>query len=236
MINYRNMYQTGSVLIKNSNVSPALWFIFAASFYVKFLGKVPVGSESASNKWWINASQTGEWVKRWMTADESSLYKTILLFLFTESFSYKRILKQQSTYEHIEIAVLPSFTLPLTTSCLSCASLLPLPLLSAKAQHCNRCEPCRPGGRLGAPCTGRERAREWAHCSWRMRPVFHRQVRFCPKVVIRPHKHFIHRLLTCTHANASKHTLTTAALSHTLAQRHLREIAQESEAYLSCLA
>lgn len=205
------MYQTGSVLIKTSNVSPALWFIFAASFYVKFLGKVPVGSESASIKWWTNASQTGEWVKRWMTAEKSFFF-----FCSPNVFHTKEFLKQQSTYEHIEIAVLPSFTLPLTTSCLSCASLLPLPLLSAKAQHCNRCEPCRPGGRLGegAPWTGRERAREWAHCSWRMRPVFHRQVRFCPKVVIRPHKHFIHRLLTCTHANTHWPQLLWATHSH----------------------
>lgn len=40
--------------------------------------------------------------------------------------------------KHIKIAVLPPFTL-LTTSCLSCASLLPLPPLSSKAQHYTRC-------------------------------------------------------------------------------------------------
>lgn len=49
---------------------------------------------------------------------------------------------------------------------------------------------------------------ERAHCSWRMRPVFQRQVRFCPKVVIRPHKHLINSLLTCTHANTTQHTHT----------------------------
>lgn len=38
---------------------------------------------------------------------------------------------------------------------------------------------CRLGE--GAPWMKREWGRERARCSWRMRPVFRRQVRFCPK-------------------------------------------------------
>lgn len=127
-----------------------------------------MGSERGSSRWWTNVSSilTGEWVKRRMTVQDSSAHYTKRL-VSINYFSYNRILKQQSTYEHFKIAVLLSFTLPLTTSCLSCASLLPLPLLSAKAQHYNRCELCRLGRQLGegAPRTRRERARDWAHAA-----------------------------------------------------------------------
>lgn len=47
---------------------------------------------------------------------------------------------------NIKITVLPSFTLLLTTSSLSCASLLPLPLLPSKAQH--QMVACRQGDNL----------------------------------------------------------------------------------------
>lgn len=47
----------------------------------------------------------------------------------------------------------------------------------------------------------RERGSERAHCSWRMRPVSQKQVRFCPKVVIRPHKHSFN-MQTHTHTQA----------------------------------
>lgn len=53
----------------------------------------------------------------------------------------------------------------------------------------------------------KERGSERAHCSWRMRPVSQKQVRFCPKVVIRPHKHSFN-MQTHTHT----HKLTQAAL------------------------
>lgn len=72
----------------------------------------------------------------------------------------------------------------------------------------------------GAPWTERERGREQAHCSWRMRPVFQRQVRFCPKVVIRRRKHFTNSLLTCTHANTRKRTLW---------HKNLRQTAQQND-------
>lgn len=53
----------------------------------------------------------------------------------------------------------------------------------------------------GAPWMRRERGSERAHCSWRMRPVSQKQVRFCPKVVIRPHKHSFN-MQTHTHTQA----------------------------------
>lgn len=53
-----------------------------------------------------------------------------------------------------------------------------------------------PGGQRGCNMDAerREGGLERAHWSWRMRPVFHRQAWFCPRVVIRPHKHFINSL------------------------------------------
>lgn len=68
----------------------------------------------------------------------------------------------------------------------------------------------------------RERAREPACCSWRIRPVFQRQARFCPKVVIRSDKYFINSLLTCTNAHID------TDMSSILTLKYLRQIAQEN--------
>ncbi len=83
----------------------------------------------------VKMHQTNVWVK------ESSLK----LFLHNHWLFHTIGLKTSVHYELIKIAVLPPFTLSLTTSCLSCASLLPLPLLSSKAQHYTRCGPADRG-------------------------------------------------------------------------------------------
>ena len=74
-----------------------------------------------------------------------------------------------------------AFTLPLTTSCQSRASLLPLPLQLSAALH--QMWACRPGAIV-------DEEREQAGASTRQLGASHRQVRFCPVIITRPHKHF----------------------------------------------
>lgn len=146
---------------------------------------------------------------------------------------------------NIKIAVLPSFTLSPTTSCLSCASLLPLPLLSSKAQHYNRCGPADWETTGGGSTVDEERKNKRASAlqleneasvsdtsqilsqsSHKTPQTFHKQ-----PFSVHP----------CKHKQTHTHTLIRAALSNTLEHKHLRLIEQEndnnkSEAYLSCLA
>lgn len=114
-------------------------------------------------------------------------------------------LKTAVLYEHIKIAFLPSFTLSLSDHILSImrqsAPTSSALWQSSALQH------------MWAWRPGDNWEREHTLCSWRMRPVFQRQVTFCPKVVIRPHKHFINSVFN-THTFKHTHADTSCFEQH----------------------
>lgn len=135
----------------------SLLLLFRLYFFERFLWKmkVQINKLLLANGW-----------------NDGLRFKNAHYFATTHCLFYTIGLKTKVHNEHVKIIVLPSFTLSLTTSCLSCASLLPLPLLSSKAQH-YRCGPAD-GKQLGegAPCKKREKeqdneqaaAGEWGQC------------------------------------------------------------------------
>lgn len=184
--------------------------------------------------WWSDTSQIlkGKWVKR----VESELFSCSKLLFYTIGL-------KQSTINILKTAPLLLFFLLLLSlwphpvyHVPVCSHFLPSPAKLSTTTDVG----LQTGRQLGegATCIKRKWGRERAHCRWRMRPVFHRQFRFCLKVVIRPHKHFINSLLTCTHtSNTSKHA-HVHTVTHTLT-KYLRQCVQgkdKNEAYLSCLA